>query len=201
MTEPSAAKRRRKPTQARARDTIATILRATAQVLIADGYDKASTNRIAKAAGVSVGSLYQYFPNKQAVVAALADAHVSATISVVERSLLANVGAPLERAIPLVIAALIESQQIDPELHRVMVKQAPVDALAVSKRRITEVLKVWMTARRDDLRVRDLDTAAFMVVEMMDGVICAAVLDHPGYLEDDRLRAELTDVVMRYLLP
>ena len=197
----SNAKRRRKPTQARARETIDVILRATAQVLIEDGYDRASTNRIAKAAGVSVGSLYQYFPNKQAVVAALADAHVGATLAVVERSLQEHAASPLRESIPHVIEALIASQQIDPELHRVMVQQAPVDSLVKWKRRFTAVVRMWMEARRDELRVRDLATAAFVMVEMVDGVICAAVLDYPDVLADDRLRREVTDVVSRYLLP
>lgn len=59
---------RRKPRQSRSRATVDAILQATAQVLVRDGYQKATTNRIAERAGVSVGTLYQYFPNKDALV-------------------------------------------------------------------------------------------------------------------------------------
>jgi AcrR family transcriptional regulator len=55
---------RKKPRQQRSQDTVECILDATARVLCATGYDRASTNRVAMAAGVSVGSLYQYFPSK-----------------------------------------------------------------------------------------------------------------------------------------
>jgi AcrR family transcriptional regulator len=54
---------RKLPAQPRSRETVQRILEATARVLIADGYDAASTNRIAAEAGVSPGSVYQYFPN------------------------------------------------------------------------------------------------------------------------------------------
>src|SRR5215468_1795298 len=78
---------RRRPRQARAQATVDAIIQATARVLIEDGYDRASTNRIAQAAGVSIGSLYQYFPSKEALVSALVDEHVSRMLSVVERAL------------------------------------------------------------------------------------------------------------------
>ncbi len=193
--------RRRKPTQARARETIDIILRATAQVLIADGYDRASTNRIARVAGVSVGSLYQYFPNKQAVVAALAHDHVSRTMSVVEAGLLEHVSTPLAEAIPKIVHALIKSQQIDPDLHRVMVQQAPVSAFSDAKRGMATLLKAWMEARSDEIRLVDLDMAAFVLVEAVDATICTAVLEHPAFLEGDDLQRELTDLVLRYVLP
>src|SRR5260370_40812254 len=62
---------RKSASQKRSRVTVETLLDATARVLTRHGYDRASTNRIAATAGVSVGSLYQYFPNKEALVAAL----------------------------------------------------------------------------------------------------------------------------------
>ena len=66
---------RKSASQERSRLTINTILEATTRVLMKDGYDRASTNRIAAAAGVSIGSLYQYFPSKEALVAAVSERH------------------------------------------------------------------------------------------------------------------------------
>ena len=66
---------RKSASQKRSRVTVETLLDATARVLTRQGYDRASTNRIAATAGVSVGSLYQYFPNKEALVASLVARH------------------------------------------------------------------------------------------------------------------------------
>ena len=64
---------RKRPTQERSREMVETILEATARVLVKDGFERTTTNRVAEAAGVSVGSLYQYFPSKEALVATLVE--------------------------------------------------------------------------------------------------------------------------------
>ncbi len=63
------------PLQERSRATVDALVEATARILVREGFEKASTNRIAEVAGVSVGSLYQYFPSKEALVAAVIDRH------------------------------------------------------------------------------------------------------------------------------
>ncbi|HAE49181.1 MAG TPA: TetR family transcriptional regulator, partial [Tistrella mobilis] len=79
---PPATSPRKRPVQARSRATVETILDGAAHILIRDGFDRATTTRIAEAAGVGIGSLYQYFPSKEAVVAALIDRHAAALIRV-----------------------------------------------------------------------------------------------------------------------
>lgn len=73
----SRLKPRRRPAQARSRDTVQAILEAAAQIFERHGYAAGTTNRIATRAGVSVGSLYQYFPNKDAILVALTDALIA----------------------------------------------------------------------------------------------------------------------------
>ena len=68
-------KPRKAASQERSRATVDALVEATARILVKEGFDKASTNRIAEVAGVSVGSLYQYFPGKEALVAAVAERH------------------------------------------------------------------------------------------------------------------------------
>jgi len=65
------------PQQDRSKVTVDAILTATARILTQEGYDRATTNRIAELAGVSIGSLYQYFPSKEALVTSLAEQHVN----------------------------------------------------------------------------------------------------------------------------
>jgi AcrR family transcriptional regulator len=62
---------RKTPVQARAKVTWNVILDAAAQVLLKRGYEKATTDRIAERAGVSIGSVFEYFPNKESIFAAL----------------------------------------------------------------------------------------------------------------------------------
>src|SRR3569833_3611546 len=68
MTTRPATKPRKDASQDRSRATVDALIEATARILVREGFDKASTNRIAEKAGVSVGSLYQYFPCKEALV-------------------------------------------------------------------------------------------------------------------------------------
>src|SRR6478752_8926814 len=66
---------RKQASQERSRATVAALVEATARILVRDGFDRASTNRIAQEAGVSIGSLYQYYPGKEALVAAVIERH------------------------------------------------------------------------------------------------------------------------------
>lgn len=195
----SDANPRRKPRQARSQAMVDAILEATARLLVEVGYDKASTNRIAKRAGVSVGSLYQYFPNKQALVASLAERHVGAQLEMVTRALAEKADAPIEALCREVIAALIAAQQIDPALQRVLIEQAPVDTIEGMLRQAEAALQAHIIARRGD-EIPDPEIAAFLVVRLVDSAICAAVLRRPELLEDERLTEGLVDMILRYAL-
>src|SRR5262249_31087629 len=116
---------RKHASQDRSRATVDALIEATARILVREGFDKASTNRIAEKAGVSVGSLYQYFPGKEALVAAVMERH-SQELMQVGRRVLAEVAAlPLEQAVRKLVAAAIEAHRIDPKLHRVLAEQIP----------------------------------------------------------------------------
>src|SRR5260221_954827 len=78
---------RKEASQDRSRATVDALLAATARVLVRDGYDRASTNKVAEAAGVSIGSLYQYFPSKEALVAAVIERHTRGMMDLVRTSL------------------------------------------------------------------------------------------------------------------
>src|SRR5262249_32088125 len=123
---------RRKPTnprkhasQERSRATVDALIEATARILVREGFDKASTNHIAETAGVSVGSLYQYYPCKDALVAALIDRRSAATMQVVRRALAEVAAEPIEAAVRKLVAAATEAHRIDPRLHRVLAEQIP----------------------------------------------------------------------------
>src|SRR5215469_4101466 len=103
---------RKSPAQKRSQLTVAALLKATAHILVKEGYESASTNRIAEAAGVSIGSLYQYFPSKEAL---------QLLRSVVERVR----AEPVEVATRELVRVMIDAHRVDPKLHRALVEQVP----------------------------------------------------------------------------
>src|SRR5215831_15167776 len=105
---------RKQASQQRSRATVDALIEATARILVREGFDKASTNRIAEQAGVSVGSLYQYYPSKEALVAAVIERHNRDLMQVV-RAALADIAAlTLEQAIRRIVTAAIDAHRLDP---------------------------------------------------------------------------------------
>src|ERR1700712_5188769 len=98
---------RKHAAQERSRATVDALVEATARILVREGFDKASTNRIAEVAGVSVGSLYQYYPGREALVAAVIDRHNQQIMQVVGDTL-AQIGTlPIEQAIRSLVTVAI----------------------------------------------------------------------------------------------
>jgi AcrR family transcriptional regulator len=114
----------RTPVQARSRATVEAIIEGTAKVLSERGYAKATTNHIAEAAGVSIGSLYQYFADKDAAVAACIDQYAAETLAFAW----AHVDDGVREGRPPVAAwlhAMLERTCEDEALVRVMFFEVP----------------------------------------------------------------------------
>ncbi len=192
---------RKEPRQERSRALVESVLAAAARVLIRDGYEAATTNRIAEVAGVSVGSLYQYFPGKEAIVSALAERHAEQMWSAFVTGTGQAWTLPVTAAVPQVIAALWACHGIDPRLHRVLHEQVPrlgqVDRMREINRRASEVAEQFLAAHAAELRVRDIKLAAFVVVELVEAMIHASL--HAPQLDGEALRAETCTAVLRYL--
>lgn len=102
---PHHLKARKSPRQARATATLDAICEATIQLLVADGPHRLTTTRVAERAGVSVGTMYQYFPHKQALLYALNERYLDVLSEKIEATCLAHHGSPLD----LMVDALIET--------------------------------------------------------------------------------------------
>src|SRR5438093_9899970 len=99
MARKPPTKPRKNASQERSRATVDALVEATARILVREGFDKASTNRIAEQAGVSIGSLYQYYPSKEALVAAVIDRHNQQLRQVVRAALAEVAALPIEQAV------------------------------------------------------------------------------------------------------
>lgn len=130
MTRRSSAHQPRKtPQQARSRRTWDRTLAAAARVFAEDGYASTTTDGIAEAAGLSVGSLYQYFPNKDAILHVLALEHIDQADAAIRRALETDPGydhpVSIGDWLRPVIDALIGVHAAAPLLHRVIFDEAP----------------------------------------------------------------------------
>ncbi len=195
---------RKAPRQDRARATVEAILAATARVLVKEGYDRASTNRIADAAGVSVGSLYQYFPSKEALVAALIEQHSASMLAFLERmAATASLDAPMRDLVREVVQAMVDAHKVDPRLHRVLMEQVPrvgaLKRLGEIDDRALALIRNYLELRAAEIRPTNLRLAAFMLTSIVEAVTHGAVLLHPEYLAEGELVDETTDVIVRYL--
>ena len=192
---------RKEPRQDRAKATVDAILSATARMLVRDGYDKTSTNRVAEAAGVSIGSLYQYFPSKEALVAALIEQHSSEMMRFLEAKAASTaIDTPLRDVVRDVVEAMVDAHRVNPKLHRVLMEQVPrIGAL----KRITEVddmalamIGAYLELRKAEIRPKNTKLVAFLLTSIVEAVTHGAVLMHPEYLVEDGLVDETTDVIM-----
>ncbi len=197
----------RKPaSQKRSRLTVEALLEATARVLIKEGYDRASTNKIAAAAGVSIGSLYQYFPSKEALVAAVIDRHMQELLQVVRDALVKVAARPIEVAARELVSVMIDAHRVNPKLHRVLAEQTPrtgrLGNIQAMEREAYALVRGYLEAHRDELDVADPDVAAFICVTTVEALTHAAVVCRPESLGDEaagRLVDEVTRLVVRYL--
>jgi AcrR family transcriptional regulator len=202
---PPALAPRKEPRQARARATVAAILGAAAQLFAARGYAGANTNLVAARAGVSVGSLYQYFPNKEALLAALYQRHRARTAAVVGRALarLADPGVPLEESLGGLLTELQEVHDQDPELTRVVSEQVPQVArleLLARAQEEASVAEVEASLRaRADLRAGDRRVMAHVLARAAEAMTRWLAHDLPPGLDRRGATAEVARLLVRYL--
>jgi AcrR family transcriptional regulator len=192
---------RKDPTQERSRRTVAAILTATSRILVHQGFEATTTTRVAEVAGVSIGSLYQYFPSKEALVAALVDEHISKILSLLSDSTVED--EPLERAVPRFIEMVLKMHAIDPRLHVVLTQHLPqvrgFEKIRFLNARAEELLLAYLERHRAEVGVENLRLGAFILVNCVQSVVSAAVLDETLRLDDADLHAELARLVLRFL--
>lgn len=111
---------RKRPRQARAAATLDAIFEATIQVLVSDGPHRLTTTRVAKRAGVSVGTLYQYLPHKQALFYALNERYLDALADRVESACQAQHGAPIEQMVRALVTTYWVAKTERPEVTRAL---------------------------------------------------------------------------------
>ena len=186
-------KPRKIASQERSRATVDALVEATARILVKEGFDKASTNRIAEVAGTSVGSLYQYFPSKEALVAAVIERHQQEIMQTVRGELAEVLAQPLEKAVRKLVAVSVKAHRVDPKLHRVLAEQIPrvgkLEKLGTFNRENYALFRTYLESHRDELGVDDLELASFVCVTSIEALTHNAVLHYSKVLSDETMEA------------
>jgi AcrR family transcriptional regulator len=197
---------RKTASQERSRATVDALVEATARILVREGFAKASTNRIAETAGVSIGSLYQYFPTKEALVAAVIDRHNAALMQAVRGALAKVAGLPVGEAVRAIVAAAIDAHRVDPRLHRALSEQIPrtgrLEKVEAFNREYYALFKAYLDEHRNELHVADPQLAAYVCVTSIEALTHTAVLHRSEMLSDggaERLTDEATRLILGYL--
>lgn len=179
------------------------IIDAGTRVLVANGYDGASTNRIAAEAGISPGSLYQYFPNKDAIVLAVVDRYRARLERDITEQLAGMLEAQPVDLVTSILAALVESLAREPEILRAIVENVPrhagVETFASFEQRVADLLRGYLMMRRDLLRDADLETAIWMVVQVVESLSVRYVLEAPA-IPREQFVDELATMAISYLV-
>ncbi|MGB1699007.1 MAG: TetR/AcrR family transcriptional regulator [Nannocystaceae bacterium] len=154
------------------------ILEATAQILGSDGAPGLSTNRIAQRAGVSVGTLYQYFEDKEAILRLMCERHVATMRDAVTTQLARAEGTTLETGTRAILEALLHAQTEHRTVNRLLQERVPhligVAHLDQIHAMLGTLVREGLAQRVDALRRVDLDLATFLIVNAVFGVSTAA---------------------------
>lgn len=203
MSPKPASQVRKVPRQLRAQETVEAILVAAAHILEREGFEAATTNRVAAKAGVSIGSLYQYFPNKESLARALNERHTRELRALLQRRFEEIWDAPIEEGVRAIVHAMVEAHRVDPGLHRVLVGLSPsVGGQAethVLEAEVEQLLTRYLEARSRELRLADPRLSAFMLVHTVEALTHAAVLEHPQWLKGEGFVEETTAMIAGYL--
>ena len=203
MPVKAAPKPKKMPRQTRSAATFDAIVDAAAHILRSGGYDALTTNRVAERAGVSVGSLYQYFPNKEAILVELVRRHTQD----LEAGIVAIAARADSLALAELVAALIDDNArahlVDPGLHKVLFEEAPrlgqLDWRDDFSARAIEVVVHLLERHRAQIVVRDIRLAAQIVASSVEAIMHGAALRGDPNLANGAIARETTRLVLAYL--
>ncbi len=184
--------------------TVEAILDGAIRVLEQEGSLALTTTRIAQAAGVSVGTLYQYFPHRKSILDSLQERELERTMCLMHQVMVDSPPGSTDELARAVIHGLFTLYGAAPELHRVLVIEgltgaAPEQVKAFDLRMVSMVRSVLASAKLS-CRRKNLDAAAFVAYQSVRASMMAHLLEAPPGLDEGALTDELADLLHRYLV-
>lgn len=193
---------RKKPQQRRSRVTIDAIFEAAIQVLLAEGLDKITTIQIADRAGVSVGSVYQYFPNKRALLAAVVRRHIGEVVDATIAACQSAHGKSVAEMCAAMMDAFVTAKARRPEVSRALyLPTALVNADAIVKEESARCARAVhdMLVTASDARFAQAQEVSGVLIASLVGPTRAAIEGHADLSAFDGLKQHLTALGVGYL--
>jgi AcrR family transcriptional regulator len=193
---------RKSPVQARSAASVDAILEATIQVLLGVGKERLTTTRVASRAGVSVGTLYQYFPKKSALLQAVLKRHLEQVAEAVERVCREQKGSTLQQMAPALVNAFLDAKMRDPKTSAAFYSvSSDVDGAKIALRirvRTNKAIVAMLASARYPLK-KEPQIVASMVQSAMTGMSQRILTSSAPEKELSILREELIFLVSAYL--
>ena len=176
------------------------IVEAAHQMIAENGFEAATTNMIAERAGISIGSLYQYFPNKDALILEVQKRHHQEVLAVVTSAMQRSSHLPLRDAVRAIVAANLDMHLKDPQLHAAFEEWIPAESKLVDRDRFREDMVAAVRAflaQRPEIRQGDhLDQTVFVIMYMVRSIMHAAVLKDRACDNRDQILDNLANSIM-----
>jgi len=192
----------RKPRQERSRETVDLILTAATRLFVQEGYARATTNRVADAAGVSVGSLYQYFPSKDAIAIELLKRYRERLFARIAARVGEMNAVTFRGVVRALVGALLHDDEIDNSLRSVLIERVmrteARGEIEAFEERIEGIVADALRGARTRVAINDNALCAFILVRAVVAVIHGAVVDSPKY-NTPALVDEVTHLIVAYI--
>ncbi|HSW11342.1 MAG TPA: TetR/AcrR family transcriptional regulator [Solimonas sp.] len=191
--------------QARAKATVEALLDACTRLLVDEGYEAVSTNRIAEIAGVSIGSLYEYFPNKQSIIAAALARTMREIVGEMTASLHTALALPEQPrgGIDYWMRAMVTALEQRAAVLRVALREVPFLWEIPEVRELSRTLQhIALEGRNKSERVvhfDDPEASTYLLTNMVWAAVLQTVLHRPAHLSRERLTRTLVDMVLKLL--
>lgn len=196
---------RKIPSQERSRETVAAIYQAAAQVFSRNGYADTTTDQIAERAGVSIGTLYQYFPSKEAISLGLWEKHLKEIKDAAQKIFLdIRKRGSIDRSIaPSVIRVILEHNLYDQAQHKLFIGNINWPEAIIQKR-----MELRLTIKKDiegilsssaNIRIKNYKIAAHIIWETIGDLIHNYILYQDDQMKQEEFINELADMLNRYI--
>lgn len=186
---------RKVPAQARSRATVEAIVEAATQVLGRRGWARFTTNEVADVAGASIGSLYQYFPNKLTLIEAIRRRHFQSVISVLQKAC----AEPIESSADSLVRGMLQLHRATPSLHKALLEEAPRSRVAAAEfdKEYHECYTLFVAKHLAGCRAASTRVIAGVLAAAIEGAVHHAAIC--GLSSSSQFTREISNMVRSYL--
>jgi len=197
MRLPADLRPRKLPTQSRSKATYAAVLQGAARILERDGYEALTTNKVAAEAGVAIASVYEYFPNKQSIVAAVVTSNIEGLLAEIESALeVALIQSP-ESGVASWISAMFAALDRRRAITAVLLREVPflheIPAMRELRRRLLELAARGPRPTR--ITEKRLTALTYLLPVMVSSAVVESVIRPPRGIARSEIESALIDVL------